>query len=90
MVYNIERQIPPKAKEEMPYASFTFGEVTKVEKVDDSTVKITLKEPYTPFLANLAMSLAAPMVSPTAAKKSGDKMMESPVGTGPYQICYMD
>lgn len=86
VVYNIERQLPPKAKDDMPYASFTFGEVAKVEKVDDYTVKITLKEPYTPFLANLAMSLAAPMASPTALKKSGDKLMENPVGTGPFKF----
>ncbi|AKN30232.1 ABC transporter substrate-binding protein [Clostridium carboxidivorans P7] len=86
VVYNIERQLPPKAKDDMPYASFTFGEVAKVEKVDDYTVKITLKEPYTPFLANLAMSLAAPMASPTALKKSADKIMENPVGTGPFKF----
>lgn len=86
VVYNIERQLPPKAKDDMPYASFTFGEVDKVEKIDDYKVKITLKKPYTPFLANLAMCLAAPMVSPTAAKKSGDQLMENPVGTGPFKF----
>jgi len=54
--YNIERQLPPNVKEDMPYASFTFGEVQKVEKIDDYTVKIILKQPYTPFLANSYVS----------------------------------
>lgn len=84
--FNVERQIPPNAKDDMPYASFTFGEVAKVDKVDDYTVKITLKNPYTPFLANLAMSLAAPIPSPTAVKKYGDKFIENPVGTGPFKF----
>lgn len=83
---NIERQLPPKATEDMPYASFTFGEVEKVEKVDDYTVKIKLKKPYTPFLANLAMSLAAPMVSPAALEKNNGNLNENPVGTGPFKF----
>lgn len=83
---NIERQLPPKATEDMPYASFTFGEVEKVEKVDDYTVKVKLKQPYTPFLANLAMSLAAPMVSPTALEKNNGNLNENPVGTGPFKF----
>lgn len=90
VVYNIERQLPPKAKDDMPYASFTFGEVQKVEKVDDYTVKFTLKEPYTPFLANLAMALAAPIASPTALQKNNDNINENPVGTGPYKFVKWD
>ena len=88
--YSIDRQLPPKATDDMPYASFTFGPVSKVEKVDDYTIKIYLKEPYTPFLANLAMSLAAPIVSPTAAQKSDGKLMENPVGTGPFKFVKWD
>lgn len=88
--YTIDRQLPPNATEDMPYASFTFGPVEKVDVVDDLTVKITLKEPYTPFLANLAMSLAAPIVSPTAAKKANGNLNESPVGTGPYKFVKWD
>lgn len=84
--FNIERQIPPQAKDDMPYASFTFGPVQKVEKVDEYTVKVILKEPYTPFLANLAMSLAAPMASPDAIKKNNGNLNENPVGTGPFKF----
>ncbi len=88
--FSVERQLPPNKIDDMPYASFTFGLVEKVEKVDDYTVKFTLKEPNTPFLANLAMSLAAPIVSPEAAKKFGDKFIENPVGTGPYKFIKWD
>ncbi|GAA0746816.1 ABC transporter substrate-binding protein [Clostridium oceanicum] len=86
VVYNIERQIPPKVKKDMPYAGFTYGDVKKVEKLDDLKVKVTLKEASTPFLANLAMSLAAPMVSPTAAKKHDGNLNQNPVGTGPFKF----
>ncbi|MCY6485664.1 ABC transporter substrate-binding protein [Clostridium aestuarii] len=87
---SIERQLPPKRTNDMPYASFTFGEVEKVEVVNDYSVKITLKEPYTPFLANLAMVLAAPIVSPTALEKYDGKLMENPVGTGPFKFVKWD
>jgi len=86
VVYSVSRQLPPKATNDMPYASFTFGPVKKVEKVDDSTVKFTLSEPYAPFLANLAMSLAAPIVSPAAVEKYGKDFIEHPVGTGPFKF----
>lgn len=81
--YSIERLMKGKI-EEMPYADFTFGKVEKIDAKDDSTVVITLKEPVAPFIANLAMGLAAPIVSPTAHQKFGDKFGENPVGTGPF------
>ncbi|MCY6355446.1 ABC transporter substrate-binding protein [Clostridium sp. ZS2-4] len=88
--FSIDRQLPPKRTDDMPYASFTFGPVDKVKVVDTYTVKILLKEPYTPFLANLAMCLAAPIVSPTAVEKYGDKFIENPVGTGPFKFVKWD
>jgi len=90
VVFNVERQIPPKATEDMPYASFTYGPVVKIEKISDSSVKFTLKSKYTPFLANLAMTLAAPVLSPTAVAKYKGKLMENPVGTGPYTFVSWD
>ncbi|QGU94184.1 ABC transporter substrate-binding protein [Clostridium bovifaecis] len=88
--FSIDRQLPPSRTDDMPYASFTFGPVDKVEVVDTYTVKVTLKEPYTPFLSNLAMALAAPIVSPTAVKKYGDKFIENPVGTGAFKFVKWD
>lgn len=88
--YSVDRQLPPNATEDMPYASFTFGPVQKVDVIDDLTVQFTLSAPYTPFLANLAMSLAAPIVSPTAAKKANGNLNENPVGTGPFKFVKWD
>jgi peptide/nickel transport system substrate-binding protein len=83
--FNIDRQLPPNEVENMPYAEVLFGEVSKVEIVDEYTVKITLKNPNTAFLSNLAISIAG-IASPTAIKKYGDKLSENPVGTGPYKF----
>lgn len=82
--FNIERQLPPNDISNMPYAEFTFGMIDKVEAVDEHTVKITLKNPYAPFLSNLAMAISAPIISPAAAKKYGADYGQHPVGTGPF------
>ncbi|MHB8946217.1 MAG: ABC transporter substrate-binding protein [Bacillota bacterium] len=85
VVFSIDRQLPGKAAENMAYASFTFGLVKSVKKIDNYTVEVTLSQPYTPFLANLAMGLSAPIVSPTAVKKYGkDFGVTAAVGTGPF------
>lgn len=87
VVFSVGRQLPPKATNDMPYASFTFDPtiVSSITKVSDYVVKFTLKTKYTPFLANLAMSLAAPIVSPKAKD-----LMNHPVGTGPYTFVSWD
>ena len=81
--FNIERQTINKT-EDMGYADFVWGDVASVEAQDDYTVVITLKKPSTPFLNNLAMSLGAPMVSPTALQENDNNLNKKPVGTGPY------
>lgn len=62
--------------------------VVDMAKVDDYTVKLTLKQPSSPMIANLAMTFAS-IVSKEYADKlmaSGNagKMNEEPVGTGQY------
>ena len=63
-----------------------FNRVSKVEAVNPSTVRITLKEPFAPFINTLAHGSAA-MISPTALKKWGNKDIAfHPVGTGPFEF----
>ena len=90
VVKSVEKQLPPNVTDDMPYATFTFDGVQKVEAIDEHTVKFTLASPNTPFLANLAMTLAAPIVSPTALEKNGGNLNECPVGTGPFKFVSWD
>lgn len=85
VVFSVCRQLPPNRTSDMPYASFTFGPVEKVEKVDEYKVKFVLSQPSTPFLANLAMVMAAPIASP-----SGENLMNNPIGTGPFKFVKWD
>ena len=86
--FSVDRQLPPQATDDMPYASFTFDPaiIKEVKVVNDSTVQFLLKAPYAPFLANLAMSLAAPIVSPAAVKKYGNGFHPAPRGHRPVQV----
>jgi peptide/nickel transport system substrate-binding protein len=84
--FNIDRQIPPKVTADMSYGPFVYGSVKDVVVVDASTVTINLTAKNTAFLANLAMSLAAPIVSPKALADGNNSVMETPVGTGPYKF----
>jgi len=84
--FSVERQLKPLKKDTMTYGSFAFGLVQSVETPDDYTVIFNLKSPYAPFLRNLAMPWAAPVVSPSAVKKYGEDFYKHPVGTGPFYL----
>jgi len=88
--FSVDRQLPPQRTDAMPYASFVYGAVKEVQVVDENTVKFILTDPYAPFLANLAMAMAAPIVSPAAVKKYGADFNSNPVGTGPYKFIKWD
>ncbi|GAB6153891.1 ABC transporter substrate-binding protein [Desulfosporosinus burensis] len=83
---NIDRQIPPQVTADMAYGSFVYGSVKDVQVVDKKTVKVNLTAPSTPFLANLAMVMSAPIVSPKALTDSKNNVNQAPVGTGPYKF----
>jgi peptide/nickel transport system substrate-binding protein len=59
--------------------------VDHVEVVDPLTVKIALKTPFAPLIAQLT-DRAGMMVSPKAAKEAGDKFGLHPVCAGPYKF----
>jgi peptide/nickel transport system substrate-binding protein len=56
-----------------------------VDVVDPLTVKLVLKTPYSPLIAQLT-DRAGMMVSPKAAKEAGDKFGLHPVCAGPYKF----
>jgi peptide/nickel transport system substrate-binding protein len=59
--------------------------VDGVEVVDPLTVRLRLKGPYSPLLAQLTDRAGMP-VSPTAVKKLGDNFGTAPVCVGPWQF----
>src|SRR5262245_1127057 len=59
--------------------------VSKVEAVDSQTVRVTLKQPQAPFLANLAI-FSFGIASPKAVEKWGTEYGKHPVGTGAFKF----
>src|SRR3954454_17280116 len=56
-----------------------------VDVVDSLTIKLVLKAPFSPLIAQLT-DRAGMMVSPKAAKEQGDKFGLRPVCAGPYKF----
>jgi peptide/nickel transport system substrate-binding protein len=56
-----------------------------VDVVDPLTIKLILKTPYSPLIAQLT-DRAGMMVSPKAAREAGDKFGQHPVCAGPYKF----
>jgi len=65
--------------------SFFFSAVDTVTAVDDMTVEFKLKEPYAPFLSNLAYTPGL-IISPEAVKQYGADVGRHPSGTGPFKF----
>ncbi|HDR1084777.1 ABC transporter substrate-binding protein [Pasteurella multocida] len=98
VVFSFNRQLDPNH----PYHKVSGGSyeyfigmdmqniIDKVEKVDDYTVKISLKVPNAPFLANLAMDFAsiysAQYADAMAKAKTPEKLDSAPIGTGPFEF----
>src|SRR3954454_20312189 len=59
--------------------------VDHVDVVDPLTIKLVLKQPFSPLVAQLT-DRAGMMVSPKAAKEAGDKFGLKPVCAGPYKF----
>ena len=54
-------------------------DIDKIEVLDDYRVKVSLKQPSAPFLANLAFGMVV-------AKENADKIGVEPIGTGPFRF----
>ena len=73
------------------YGDMGFAKlITVLDKVDDYTVKFTLAEPQTPFLADLAMDFATIQSAEYAdtLMKAGkpEQIDQIPIGTGPFEF----
>jgi len=62
-----------------------INQVDRVEVVDPLTIRLQLKSPFSPLIAQLT-DRAGMMVSPKAAKAAGDKFGTAPVCAGPYKF----
>ena len=79
--YSLERHLTMKGSFRKP----ELASVDKIEVVDPMTIKLDLKSPFSPLLAQLT-DRAGMMVSPKAAEAAGDKFGLKPVCAGPYKF----
>ncbi|SKA32439.1 peptide/nickel transport system substrate-binding protein [Enhydrobacter aerosaccus] len=79
--YSLERHLNMKGSFRKPEISA----IDSVEVVDPLTIKLHLKAPFSPLLAQLT-DRAGMMVAPKAAEAAGDKFGLHPVCAGPYKF----
>lgn len=63
----------------------TVAQMQSIEVVDPLTVRFTFAAPSSTLFSSLATPYAG-IVSPTAAKESGEAFGQKPVGSGPYMF----
>ena len=79
--YSLERHLTMQGSFRKP----ELASIDRVEVVDPLTIKLVLKAPFSPLIAQLT-DRAGMMVSPKAAKEAGDKFGLRPVCAGPYKF----
>ena len=79
--YSLDRHLTLKGSFRKP----ELASVDSVEVADPLTIKLHLKAPFSPLLAQLT-DRAGMMVSPKAAEVAGDKFGLKPVCAGPYKL----
>ncbi|MBI5948974.1 MAG: ABC transporter substrate-binding protein [Chloroflexi bacterium] len=79
--YSIERQMTDKAGV-FQHAYFFLNKVTKIEVIDNTTVKFTLNKPFAPFISYMASPWTL-MVCREVVEKDGD-LTQRAIGTGPF------
>src|SRR6185312_4898119 len=79
--YSIDRHLTLPGSFRKP----ELASVDHVDVVDPLTIKLVLKAPFSPLIAQLT-DRAGMMVSPKAAKEAGDKFGLKPVCAGPYKF----
>jgi peptide/nickel transport system substrate-binding protein len=79
--YSLERHLTMKGSFRKP----ELAAIESVEVADPMTIRLHLKAPFSPLLAQLT-DRAGMMVSPKAAEAAGDKFGLHPVCAGPYKF----
>jgi len=79
--YSIERHLTLQGSFRKP----EIAALDRVEVVDPLTVRLVLKNPFSPLISQLT-DRAGMMVSPKAAKEAGDRFGLKPVCAGPYKF----
>jgi peptide/nickel transport system substrate-binding protein len=79
--FSLERHLTMQGSFRKP----ELASLDHVEVIDPLTIKLVLKTPFSPLIAQLT-DRAGMMVSPKAAKAEGDKFGLHPVCAGPYKF----
>jgi peptide/nickel transport system substrate-binding protein len=79
--YSLERHMTMQGSFRKP----ELAAVDRIEVVDPLTVRLVLKMPFSPLLAQLS-DRAGLILSPKAAKEAGDKFGLKPVCAGPFKF----
>ena len=79
--YSLDRHLTMKGS----FRRSEISVVDSIEVVDPLTIKLKLKAPFSPLLAQLT-DRAGMMVAPKAAEAAGDKFALKPVCAGPYKF----
>src|SRR6185369_1478344 len=79
--YSLDRHLTMKGS----FRRSEISVVDSVEVVDPLTIKLNLKAPFSPLLAQLT-DRAGMMMAPKATEASGDKFALHPVCAGPYRF----
>jgi len=79
VIFSLERML------EQPGSKVMLADIDKIEKVDEKTVKLLLKNSSTPLLFGLAHPLTAILNKRDTLEKNGN-ISDAPVGTGPFKI----
>src|SRR5947209_17224286 len=79
--FSLERHLTMQGSFRKP----ELAAIDTIEVTDPLTIKLHLKTPFSPLIAQLT-DRAGMMVSPKAAKQAGDKFGLEPVGAGAYKF----
>jgi peptide/nickel transport system substrate-binding protein len=85
-VYTFNRLLDPKISSATSLLAYVDNSRQKAfEAVDDSTFRIRLSRPFTPFLGILTMKYFS-VVPREAVERYGEDFRRNPVGTGPFKF----